>query len=69
MKIVVFSYDAGIVTPLSVRYDDCRRPRRGFLYGGSLTKIKKNSLPAVPRRGPEAGVLRREDDFHGSGVN
>jgi hypothetical protein len=21
------------------------------------------------RRGPEAGVLRRENDFHGSGVN
>jgi hypothetical protein len=32
-------------------------------------KFKKNSLPAVPRRGPEAGILRREDDSHGSGVN
>jgi hypothetical protein len=30
---------------------------------------KKNSLPAVPRRGPEAVVLRGEYDFHGSGVN
>jgi len=34
-----------------------------------VTKIQKNSLPGVPRRGPEAGVLRREDDFHASGVN
>ena len=23
----------------------------------------------MPQRDPEAGVLRREDDFHGSGVN
>jgi len=29
----------------------------------------KNSLPAVPRRGLEAVVLRREYDFQGSGVN
>ena len=41
------------------------RPR-----GGSVTKnSKKNSLPAVPQRDLEAGVLRREDDFHESGVN
>ena len=32
-------------------------------------KFKKNSLEAVPRRGPEAVVHRREYDFHGSGVN
>jgi hypothetical protein len=32
-------------------------------------KFKKNSLPAVPRRDPEAEVLRIEYDFHGSGVN
>jgi len=25
MKIVVFGYDAGIVTTLAIRYDDCRR--------------------------------------------
>jgi hypothetical protein len=29
----------------------------------------KNSLPAVPRRGPEAGVLCIEDNFHGTDVN
>ena len=29
----------------------------------------KNSLPAVPRRSPEAEVLGRDYDFHGSGVN
>ena len=27
VKIVLFSYDAEIVTPLSIRYDECRRPR------------------------------------------
>ena len=26
--IIVFRYDAGIVTPLSIWHDDCRRPRR-----------------------------------------
>ena len=52
MKIVVFRYDAEIVTTLSIGYDECRRPR-----GGLGTKMQKNFLPAVPRRGPEAGVL------------
>jgi len=28
MKIALFHYGAGIVTPLSIRYDDCRCPRR-----------------------------------------
>ena len=65
MKIVVFRYDAEIVTTLFVGYDECRRTRRGFLCGGSVTKMQKNFLPAVPRRGPEAGVLRIEGDFHG----
>jgi len=69
MKIVVFSYDAGIVTTLSIWYDDCRCPKKGRPYGGSVTKSKKNSQPAMHRRGPEAGALRRENDFHGSGVN
>ena len=32
-------------------------------------KIKKTPCPAVPRRGPEAGVLRIHYDFHGSCVN
>jgi hypothetical protein len=37
----------------------------GAPRGESVTKnSKKNSLPAVPRRGPEAGILRIEDDFH-----
>ena len=49
-------------------YDDERR-RRGALGRIGDEKIQKNSLPAVPRRGHDAGVLRREDDFHGSGVN
>ena len=29
----------------------------------------KKPLPAVPRRGPEAGFHRIHYDFHGSGVN
>ena len=29
----------------------------------------KKTLPAVPRRGPEAGFHRIHYDFHGSGVN
>jgi len=41
----------------------------GTPRGGSVTKSKKNSLPAVHRRGPEEGSLRRENDFHSSGVN
>jgi hypothetical protein len=35
----------------------------GLPPGGSVTFQSKNSLPAVPRRDPEAGVLRVEDDF------
>jgi hypothetical protein len=34
----------------------------------SNKQFKKN-LPAVPRRGPEAGFHRIHYDFHGSGVN
>jgi hypothetical protein len=67
MKIVLFGCDAGIVPTLSISYDDYRRPKTGRPRGGSATK--KNSLPAVPLRYPEAGVPRMEDDFHGSGVN
>jgi hypothetical protein len=37
--------------------------------GESVTKNSKNSLFAMPLKGPEAEVLGREDDFHGSGVN
>jgi hypothetical protein len=55
MKIIVIRYNAGIVTNLSFSYDNCRR---GFLCGGSVTKKFKKLPPAVPRRGPEAEVLR-----------
>jgi hypothetical protein len=44
-------------------------PDGASLCGGSVTKNSKNSLPAVPRRSPEAGALFIEYDFHGSGVN
>ena len=46
MKIVVFRYYGEIVTPLCIWYD----PRR-------INNYSKNSLPAVPLRGPKAGVL------------
>jgi len=37
---------------------------------GSVTIFhEKNSLPAVFWRGPETGVLRRENDFHGPVAN
>ena len=56
MKIVVFSYDAEIITPLFMWYDECRRPRRGTPR--RINTYSKNTLPSVPRRGPEEGVLR-----------
>jgi hypothetical protein len=31
MKIEIFSYDAVILTPLSIRYDKYRRPKTGLL--------------------------------------
>jgi hypothetical protein len=43
-------------------------PPKGRSRGGSVTKFKKNALPAVPWRGPEAGDLRVEYDFYGSGM-
>ncbi len=58
MKIVLFRYDAEIIITLSIWYDECRHPRRGAPVADRRLKIQKNSLPAVPRRGPEAGVLR-----------
>jgi len=58
----------GLLPHLSISYDECRRPKTGHPRGGSGT-IKKTSLPAVSWRGPVAGVLCIEDDFHGSGAN
>ena len=44
-------------------------PPKGRPSGGSVTKNLKNSMPAMPRIGPEPGVLRINGDLHGSGVN
>ncbi len=50
--------------------DDCRRPANGRPRGGgSGTNNSKKLLPAVPRRGPEAGFPRIHYDFHGLGAN
>ena len=57
-----------IVTSLSIRYDDCRRPRWGAPAAVLVNENKKNPCPAVPRRGPEAGVHQVEYDFFGSDV-
>jgi len=41
-KIIVFSYDAGTGTLLSIVYDEYRLPETGCPYGGSMTrKFKK----------------------------
>ena len=53
----------------SSMYDDCRRPRRVAPAAESVTNNSKKIMPAVPRRGPEAGFHRIHYDFHGSGVN
>jgi hypothetical protein len=69
MKIVLFRYDAGVDTILSIGYDECPAPDRTPPRRIDDKKFKKNSLPAMPRRGHESEVLRIEYDFHGSGVN
>ena len=45
MKIVVFRYYAGIVTPLFIWYDDYRRPTNGRPRGGLVTKKIKKDAP------------------------
>jgi hypothetical protein len=55
MKIV-FSYDAGIVTPYPS--GTMNNAKKGRHRGGSITKNSKKSLLAVPQRGPEVGVHR-----------
>jgi hypothetical protein len=50
MKTVLFRYEEEIVTIQSIGYDECHRARLSFLYDGSVAKIQKNSLPAVPLR-------------------
>ena len=56
MKIVLFRYETGMVTTLSLRYDDCRRLRRDAPAADRWAKFKTTPCPAVPRRGPKAGV-------------
>ena len=45
MKIVLSRNDTGIVTTLSLRYDDCRRPRRVTPTADRWLKCKKTSCP------------------------
>jgi hypothetical protein len=65
MKIVVIRWDFGIVTILSINYDERRRAKKGRPHGGSLTENTIN-LPIPPCLGE---ALRREfiaekTDFH-----
>ena len=41
----------------------------GFQCSGSVTKNSKNSLPVMPLRSPDAGVLRIQHDLQGPDVN
>ena len=41
---------------------DGARPRR-------IGDYSKNSFPAMPRRGPDAGIFRLYYNFHDSGLN
>jgi len=68
VKIVVFSYDGGLLpfyplVTMIIAAPDGVPPRR------TGNKNSKKTLPAVPLRGPEAGVLRIQEDVHGPGVN
>jgi hypothetical protein len=54
--------------PFYIKYDECRHPRRGAPVADRRLKLQKKSLPAVPRRGLEAGDLRIYYDFQSSGV-
>jgi len=69
LKTVAFRYDAGIVTTIDISHDEYHFPKTGVpVRVDRLLKFKK-SLSAVPLRGHVAGIHRRKDYFHGSGVN
>jgi hypothetical protein len=57
---MILSHAAGIVTSRSIRYYNFRCPRLGTPQRIGDEKFKKNSLPTMHRRGPEAEVLPRE---------
>jgi hypothetical protein len=64
MKIVVISYDAEVVTALhpfvmTAAAPEGTPPRRI----SDKKNLKKISLPAVPRRGPEADIPRIQTIF------
>jgi hypothetical protein len=68
MKIVVFGSMPGLLPP----HSSCTMIAAAdgaSCVADRYLKIQKNSLPAVPRRGPVTGVIHRENDVHGSGVN
>ncbi len=53
---------------LFIRYDECRHPRWGT-HPLRINNYSKKTLPTVPRRGPDAGVLCIKLDFNCSGAN
>jgi len=68
MKIVVFRYDAGIVTTLSISYDDCRYPRRSAPLADRSLKIQKKLPARCASERPSGKGDPLVDDFHGTGV-
>jgi len=62
---MILSHAAGIVTSRSIRYYNFRCPRLGTPQRIGDEKFKKNSLPTMHRRGPEAEVLPRVNNFCG----
>jgi hypothetical protein len=49
------------LSPLFIRHDECRHPRRSATVPDQR---KKTSLSAVPRRGPEAELHHESENFH-----
>ena len=64
VKIIVFRYNTGILTNLSLNYDDYRRPRRGAPAADWWIKnTKKTSLPRRASERPWGGYPSYSGDF------
>jgi hypothetical protein len=62
MKIIVSGFDAELLALYSSGAMNAATPQTG-LPVRRINTYSKPSLPAVPRRGPAAGVLRTETIF------
>ena len=59
MKIVVISFDAGIVNTLFIWCDTCRRPRRDAPAADRKLKIQKNPFPPCLEEALRRGSVRK----------